>query len=360
MTETNSQPDTPSSREGPQRTNRAGSRQGPRPPALRSIRTAHGCRRIPGGKPKVTRACAPRPPSGRHRGDPPRGSRHAPPPPGYAMPPPPPPARHGTKRAGSGRGAGAGTPRAPCWRGRRGPGGGDEQRNSRPPRPQPAAPRPHRARPAGGAEGRRPRTMRPGPAGCAHLGPRAARPTRVPLTVPHPAPRASHLSAPEAAHGAAVARSCSPPAQPEPDGASPPPLLAAAAARPPAATAHAHCARRTATAAPPRRPAPPDALRRREWEAGPRGEGGAWRCSPGGWGAHPGDQVLAGKPRAQTPAPTRAPSGTEQGREDERRVAGAGFYSRTGGRLSGTILPLCPGTYTCCLGAWLAAWGLVT
>lgn len=97
----------------------------------------------------------------------------------------------------------------------------------------------------------------------------------------------STLSATEAANGAAVARSCSPPAQPEPDGASPPPLLAAAAARPLAATAHAHCARRTATAAPPRRPAPPDALRRREWEAGPWGEGGAWRCSPGGWGARP-------------------------------------------------------------------------
>lgn len=86
------------------------------------------------------------------------------------MPPPPPPARHGTKRAGSGRGAGAGTPQAPCWRGRRGPGGGDEQRNSRTPGPQPAAPRPHRARPAGGAEGRRPRTMRPGPRGLCSPG----------------------------------------------------------------------------------------------------------------------------------------------------------------------------------------------
>lgn len=107
------------------------------------------------------------------------------------MPPPPPPARRGTKRAGSGRGAGAGTPRAPCWRGRRGPGGGDEQRNSRTPRPQPAAPRPHRARPAGGAEGRRPRTMRPGPEGCAHLGPRAVRPTRSILS---PAPGPTRVS----------------------------------------------------------------------------------------------------------------------------------------------------------------------
>lgn len=105
------------------------------------------------------------------------------------MPPPPPPARHGTKRAGSGRGAGAGTPRAPCWRGRRGPGGGDEQRNSRTPRPQPAAPRPHRARPAGGAEGRRPRTMRPGPRGlCSPGSARRERPTRFPPHGPAASP----------------------------------------------------------------------------------------------------------------------------------------------------------------------------
>lgn len=40
MTEAISQPHTPSSRKGPERTSRAGSHQGPRPPALRSTRTA--------------------------------------------------------------------------------------------------------------------------------------------------------------------------------------------------------------------------------------------------------------------------------------------------------------------------------
>lgn len=172
MIEAISQPDTPYSRKGPERTIRAGSRQGPRPPALRSIRTAHQSGAFREANPRSRRPASRAPQAGRHQSDPPRGSRHAPPPPGYAMPPPPPPARHGTKRAGSGRGAGAGTPRAPCWRGRRGPGGGDEQRNSRKPRPQPAAPRPHRTRPAGGAEGRRPRTMRPGPRGLCSPGSR--------------------------------------------------------------------------------------------------------------------------------------------------------------------------------------------
>lgn len=98
------------------------------------------------------------------------------------MPPPPPPARHGTKRAGNGRGVGAGTPQAPCWRGRRGPGGGDELRNSR-------TPRPHRARPAGGAEGRRPRTMRPGPRGLCSPGSARREAHSLSLHSPAPGPR---------------------------------------------------------------------------------------------------------------------------------------------------------------------------
>lgn len=61
MTEAISQPDTPSSRKGPERTIRAGSHRGPRPPALRSTHTALPSRRIPGGKPKVTQARAPSP-----------------------------------------------------------------------------------------------------------------------------------------------------------------------------------------------------------------------------------------------------------------------------------------------------------
>lgn len=287
MTEAISQPDTPSSRKGPERTIRAGSRQGPRPLALRSIRTAHLSGAFREANPRSHRP-APEPPrqgvtAVTHRGGPatplPRRVTQCP------RPRPPPGTEQSAREAAAGLGQG---PRKRHVGGGGGDRAGATNKGTRA-RPGPSPPRPGPTEPGrqgalrGAARGQCAR----GPAGCAHLGRRAARPTRFPLTAQHPAPHASHLSATEAANGAAVARSCSPPAQPEPDGASPPPLLAAAAARPPAATAHAHCARRTATAAPPRRPAPPDALRRREWEAGPWGEGGAWRCSPGGWGARP-------------------------------------------------------------------------
>lgn len=193
----------------------------------------------------------------------PRGSRHAPPPAsrGYAtLPrprcrrrPPPPPAQLRTKRARRGRGPGRAG-------GSRHVGGGDRdgwgpRTKERAPAPGPARrARARRARPAGGAEGHRPRTMRPAPAGRAHLSPGhccvgCPLPSQ-PTPVPHSSPagrRGRRPQAPRVRRGLLAL----PPAQPEPDGASPPPLLAAAAARPPAATAHAHCGRRTATAAPP-------------------------------------------------------------------------------------------------------------
>lgn len=280
MTEAISQPHTPSSRKGPERTIRAGSRQGPRPPALRSIRTAqraHSGRQTQGhagqrpepprqGVTRMTRRGGPAAPL-------PRPVTQCP------RPRPPPGMEQSARETVAGLGQG---PRKRHVGGGGGDRAGATNKGTRA-RPGPTEPGRQGAL-RGAARGQCVR----GPAGCTHLGPRAARPTRFPLRVLHPDPGASHLSATEAGHGAAVARSCAPPpAQPEPDGTSPPQLLAAAAARPAAATAHTHCARRTATDAPPRRLAPPDALRRRGEEAGPCGEGGAWRCSPGGWGAHP-------------------------------------------------------------------------
>lgn len=89
----------------------------------------------------------------------------------------------------------------------------------------------------------------------------------------------------------------------------------------------------------------PGAWRRRTHCAGAgRRRGLAARAEPGAAHLEGGARTRYYRWGATGSAQTRPPVGAEQGREDERRVAGVGIYSCSEGRLPGTILTLCPRT----------------
>lgn len=254
------------------------------------------------------------------------------------MPPPPPPTEQSAREVAAGLGQG---PRQRHVGG----GGGDRAgatNKGTSAHPGPSPPRPGPTEP--GRQG----ALRGAARGQCARGPRAVltwvRAPRGPLAFP-----SQYCTRPHAR------LTCRPPRLPPG-----PPWLAPAPRRPsPSQTAPPHPRssprpppaprppRRTRTApAELRRPRRPGARRRRTHCAGASERRSlATRAWPGAAHLEGGAcsldlQVRVRKSGAQTPTPL----GAEDGAEDKRRVEGAGFYSCMGGRLSGIVLLLCPGT----------------